>query len=117
MPMSPEYPSESPRRAPFESAAGASVTRRRHSTSPAKTLASVAVTEPDERESGEGEDPLVAIIKDLARSAGPAFVVSLAIHIALLVALAFVVIRHQRPKVIPTTLRAFNPAGLESARA
>jgi hypothetical protein len=70
----------------------------------------------DGGESGDGEDPLVAIIKELARSAGPAFVVSLAIHIILLVALAFVVIRNERPKIIPTTLSAFNPAGLDRVR-
>ncbi len=74
------------------------------------------MAEPIDREVGDGEDPLVAIIKDMARSAGPAFAVSLAMHVVLIVVLAFVVIRHERPKVIPTTLSAFNPAGLDERR-
>jgi hypothetical protein len=71
------------------------------------------VPETNERESGAGDDPLVAIIKGMLRSDGPAFAVSLGVHIAVLVLLAFIVIRSERPKVIPTTLTAFNPAGLD----
>lgn len=71
--------------------------------------------EPVDDESGNGQDPLISLMKNLARSAGPAFVVSLIMHVVLIVVLAFVVIRHERPKSIPTTLSAFDPAGLERA--
>ncbi|MBI3865310.1 MAG: terpene cyclase/mutase family protein [Planctomycetia bacterium] len=73
----------------------------------------MAELEPADSDSVDERDPLVALLQDLVRSAGPAFVVSLGMHVVVLIVLAFIVIRHERPKSLPTTLSAFNPAGLD----
>src|SRR5216683_2652732 len=52
-------------------------------------------------------DPLVELLKDGAK-AGRGLAASLALHVLVLVALAFVVMRHERWTEFPTTISGFN---------
>ena len=60
-----------------------------------------------------GGDPLVELFKEHAQAAGPGVALSLGFHLVLLIVLAFVVIRSEKPKSIPTTLSGFDATGLD----
>src|SRR5882724_11174122 len=105
MPQSPEPPADSPRRPSAASQGESPVRKRRRPGSEATAVAELPL--------GSGEDspevdPLFALIRDKAREAGLGVAVSIGLHVLFLIVLAFVVIRHERPKVIPTTISGFD---------
>ncbi|MBS0266940.1 MAG: hypothetical protein JSS02_33745, partial [Planctomycetes bacterium] len=103
----PETPSESPRRAPREAVDGTAARRR-------KRVSAVESRDSElpEAEEAQARDPLVAIVTDLVRADGPSLGISVLVHVLLLTALAFVVLRADRSRVLPTNLTAFDPSGI-----
>ena len=79
--------------------------KRRRPRSEGTAVAELPV---DSGEDSPEVDPLFALIRDKAREAGLGVAVSLGLHVLFLIVLAFVVIRHERPKIIPTTISGFD---------
>jgi hypothetical protein len=52
--------------------------------------------------------PAFPLLRDKVRVAGPGLVTSLALHVVILVILAFVAVRNERQTAFPTTISAFN---------
>jgi len=105
MPQSPESPADSPRRPAATPAGGPPENKRRRPRSEGTAVAELAAGPPDD---ASEIDPLLALIKEQAKEAGAGVAVSLGLHVLALVVLAFLVIRHDRPKVIPTTISGFD---------
>ena len=103
MAQTPETPSDPPFGVPASGSGGTRPSGGKRVRKTAKTRAAVAI----EDQPPEG-DPLVELLKEGAKAAGPGFAVSFGLHVVVLVALAFVVLRHERPKEILTTLSSFN---------
>ncbi len=102
-----DIPSDAPRRAATPASGEAPPRRKKRvSKAPPATLPEERGDLPDDE--NDGPDPLVELLRQGAKAAGPGFALSLAIHIVVLVVLSFVVMRRERQKEFPTVLDGFN---------
>jgi len=107
MPPKPEIPSDPPRRATTPSSGGPPAAGKKRVAKALKMrVPEIAIDVPDDQP--DGPDPLVEMLRQGAKAAGPGFVLSLVIHIVILAVLGFVVMKHERQKEFPTVLSGFN---------
>ena len=108
MPKSPELPPDSSRRTSTQAAEGSLAPRKRRGAAGANVKQTI-----ERNDQPEGGDPLVELLREHAHAAGPGVALSLGFHLLLLTVLAFVAIKHERPKSIPTTISGFDANGLD----
>ena len=60
--------------------------------------------------------PALGLLREKARVAGPGLVASLSLHVIILIALAFVVVRSERQTVFPTTISSFDASDIGAKR-